>query len=150
MGDLQVKSVGLAGGMPVIESDDPIPGLEVESVYIPGPRGVAIWRPIPRPLGHVLRHLRSCRRRRLPRHNFRIRRYVCHRAVDASGNCNQRHVNAAIGGGWCTVNNEYDLVSGTRYYTMFGFVQENVSAADITAPTTNNPCLAVLILRSRR
>lgn len=40
MGELQVQSVGLSGGMPFIESDDPIPGLEVESVYIPGPRGL--------------------------------------------------------------------------------------------------------------
>ena len=35
MGDIQIRSVGMSGGMPVIESDDPIPGLEVESVYIP-------------------------------------------------------------------------------------------------------------------
>lgn len=41
MGDLQVQSVGLAGGMPVVEDDDPIPGLEIESVYIPGARGFA-------------------------------------------------------------------------------------------------------------
>ena len=40
MGDIQIRSVGMSGGMPVIESDDPIPGLEVESVYIPGPRGL--------------------------------------------------------------------------------------------------------------
>ena len=39
MGDIQIRSVGMSGGMPVIESDDPIPGLEVESVYIPGPLG---------------------------------------------------------------------------------------------------------------
>ena len=44
MGDIQIRSVGMSGGMPVIESDDPIPGLEVESVYIPGPRGLQYRR----------------------------------------------------------------------------------------------------------
>lgn len=36
----QIASVGMSGGMPIIEDDDPIPGLEVDSVYIPGPRGL--------------------------------------------------------------------------------------------------------------
>lgn len=145
MGDLQVKSVGLAGGMPVIESDDPIPGLEVESVYIPGPRGLQYGGQYRGPWD-----MSSGTSGPAVDDAYRA-------TISASGDTYaiapltpaETVISATstlpYGGGWCTVNNEYDLVSGTRYYTMFGFVQENVSAADITAPTTNNPCLAVLI-----
>lgn len=146
MGELQVQSVGLSGGMPIIESDDPIPGLEVESVYIPGPRGLqyggqyrGTWDMSSGTSGPAVDD--------------------AYRAtISASGDTYaiapltpaETVISATstlpYGGGWCAVNNEYDLVSGTRYYTMFGFVQENVSAADITAPPTNNPCLSVLIV----